>query len=217
MIYELDVPFNTLKKFIELSSSGKKTEMTSLSIIEEQDKIKEIASEIIDTTSYFYGNLFNHGNPFTIHSDVSDKKKTVLLIPISASRDQKFVMFDQTLVRNKEMSWIYNIFSDKTEEELKAMYYHTSSKSRPCDTEEVFGCTGEPVPEELFQYLPYTRDLYHGLTGWAWDYKPGKALLFPANRIHATGRMSLSKIGCTIQFKESLNKDHLLTSARILP
>lgn len=217
MIYELDVPHSVLDNLINLSSNGKKTEMTDLSIIEEQDKIKDIVSNLVDTSSYFYGNLFNHSNPFTIHSDVSSKKKTILLIPINAADDQKFVLFHQQLLRDKEMSWIYDVFSDKSEDELKAMYYHTASKSRPCDTQEVVGCINEPVSEELFRYLPYTRDLYYGLTGWAWDYKPGKALLFPASIIHATGRMVSPKIGCTIQFTDVLNLDQILTTARILP
>ena len=217
MIYELDVPQSVLDNLINLSSNGKKTEMTDLSIIEEQDKIKDIVSNLVDTSSYFYGNLFNHSNPFTIHSDVSSKKKTILLIPINASDDQKFVLLHQQLLRDKEMSWIYDVFSDKSEEELKEMYYHTASKSRPCDTPEVVGCTNTLVSEELFQYLPYTRDLYYGLTGWAWDYKPRKALLFPASRIHATGRMVSPKIGCTIQFTDVLNLDQILTTARILP
>lgn len=216
MIYELDVPQSVLNDLINLSLNGKKTEMTDLSIIEEQDQIRSIVSNLVDTTSYFYGNLFNHTNPFTIHSDVSSKKKTILLIPIQAAKDQKFIIFKQRLLREKEMSWIYDVFSDKSDDELRAMYYHTASKSRPCDTLEVVGCTNEPVSEELFQHLPYTKELYHGLTGDVWDYKPGRALLFPADRIHATGRMSSPKIGCTIQFTDVLDSGQILTTAHTL-
>ena len=216
MIYELDVSPNILARFERLSVEGEKTNMTDLSIIEEQDKIKNIVSYLVDTNSYFYGNIFNHNNPFTIHSDTSSIKKSILLVPIKAKENQKFIVFDQELHREKELSWIYNVFDDKTQEELEKMYYHTSSKSRPFDTPEVIGCIDRPISEYLFQYLPYTRDLYYGLTGWVWDYKPGKALLFPATKLHATGRMTGPKIGCTIQFTEILSNQQILASARNL-
>lgn len=202
-IYELNLTQEVLKEFIDLSINGNKTLMKDLSIIEEQDKVKNILNKFIDTTSFHYSNIFNHLTPFTIHSDVSDKKKSILLIPIQAHIDQKFIVFDQTVKSEKEVSWIYNVFDDKSEEELKAMYYESSLRVRPCDSEFVYGCTDDHIKEELYKHLPYSRNLYYGLSGFAWDYKPGKALLFPANRLHATGRMKSSKIGCTVQFKDS--------------
>lgn len=203
-MFEFDLPNHILKKFINLSYHSNKKEMTNLSIIEEQDEIKSIISEFISDKSYHYGNLFSHDYPFAIHSDISDKKKTILLIPIEAADDQTFILFDQTINQNEPISWIYNIFDDKTEEELKEMYYDNAYKSRPCDTKNVIGCTNKPVSEEIYKYLPYTQELYYGLTGKVWKYTPGKALLFEANRIHATGKMSKPKIGCTIQFKDSI-------------
>jgi hypothetical protein len=139
-----------------------------------------------------------------------------LLCPIQASSDQVFVVFDQTLKSDTPKSWIGNIFDDKTDEELKEMYYHNSLKCRPYDTEEVQGCTSKPIDEDLFEYLPYNKDLYYGLTGRVWHYKPGKALLFSADRIHATGRMSQSKIGCTIQFTESIDNLQISTTTHTL-
>ena len=212
-IYELDVTENVLQELIHLSNNGIKSSMKDVSIIEEQDKIKQIISDLICTDGYHYGNLFNHSNPFTVHSDMSDIKKTVLLIPIKAHEKQKFIVFDQVLKNKKEMSWIYNIFDDKTDEELKEMYYHTASKLRPCESHQVHGCTHEPVSESLFKHLPYVRELYHGLTGFAWDYKPGKALLFPAERLHATGKMIEDKIGCTVQLTTPI--EHLEIRASI--
>ena len=69
----------------------------------------------------------------------------------------------------------------------------------------------------MFKYLPFTRDLYYGLTGKVWKYKPGKALLFDANRLHATGRMSEPKIGCTIQFTSPVSNLEISAKTRILP
>lgn len=203
-MFEFDIPLHILEKFKKLSTHANKTEMKDVSIIEEQNEIKEIISEFISIDSYHYGNLFAHNNPFAIHSDISDKKKTILLVPIEAAEDQTFVVFDQTINQNEPISWIYNIFDDKTAEELKEMYYDTAYKTRPCDTKNVIGCTNSPVSEKIYQHLPYTQDLYYGLTGTVWNYTPGKALLFEANRIHATGRMSKPKIGCTIQFKDPI-------------
>jgi hypothetical protein len=110
------------------------------------------------------------------------------------------VIFDQRLDSDVSMSWIHDIFSDKTDEELKEMYYDKSLRCRPCDSPQVKGCTDQPVADELFEYLPYSKDLYHGLTGYAWKYTVGKALLFDADMLHATGRMNSPKIGCTVHF-----------------
>jgi hypothetical protein len=203
-MFEFDLPVGALEKFKKLSKHTNKKDMLDLSIIEEQNEIKDIISDIISVESYHYGNLFAHNNPFAIHSDVSNKKKTILLIPIESSDDQKFIVFDQTIDQDEPISWIYNIFDDKTDDELKKMYYNTAYKTRPCDTKNVVGCTDNPIDEEIFKHLPYTKDLYFGLSGKVWNYTPGKALLFEANRIHATGKMSGPKIGCTIQFRDSI-------------
>ena len=92
------------------------------------------------------------------------------------------------------------------------MYYESAQKTRPYDTENVVDCINKPISDELYKHLPYTKDLYFGLTGSTWDYTPGTALLFSANRIHATGKMKSPKIGCTIQFRDSI--DNLRTSLK---
>lgn len=209
----LELSEEILKKFTDIANNSKKTVMENVSIIEEQEEIKSACSSILDIDSYHYGNVFSHREPFTIHSDISNKKKTILLIPISAHKTQKFVVFDQTINQDKPVSWIYNIFDDKTEEELEKMYYSSSLRTRPYDTPNVKNLVNNPISDELYQHLPFSKELYYGLTGVAWDYKPGTALLFEANRIHATGKMLSSKIGCTIQFTDSI--DTLRSSLKV--
>ena len=194
------LPDNILHCLTKLSVEGTATEMHELSIIEEQDKIKDIISNFIDTRYYHYGNLFSHSTPFTTHADISDKKQTIMLMPIFASTKQKFIVFDQTVNRSSPVSWIWNIFDDKTDAELEEMYYLSALKSRPCESNKVTGLTNYPIDNELMQHLPYTTDFYYGLSGKAWAYTPGQALIFPACHLHATGIMEESKIGCTVQF-----------------
>lgn len=213
---ELDIPLELVDEFVNLSNNGPATSLKDLSYVEKQDSIQKIISKVIDLEHFHYGNVFNHTTPFTIHSDVSYKKKSILLIPVQAHSSQKFVVFDQTINAEKEVSWIYDIFNDKTDAELKEMYYESSIKSRPYDTPGVENLTDIPVDDDVYCHLPYTKDLYFGLTGVVWDYTPGKALLFPANRIHATGIMQSSKIGCTVQFRESIDNLEILTSTRNL-
>jgi hypothetical protein len=201
----INIDNNILEKFYNLIKNPvNKTEMKDLFIIEDQEGIKNIISEIIDTNSYYYGNIFSHKDPFTIHSDVCDKKKTIMLIPVEAHVTQKFIVFDQTINQTTPVSWIHDVFNNKTDQELKEMYYDNSLKSRPYEHENVRNLSNMPISNDLYQHLPYTKDLYFGLTGHSWNYIPGTALLFDANRIHATGIMNSPKIGCTIQFTESL-------------
>lgn len=215
-LIELDIPYLVVDAFANLKTNVNKTEFTDLTIVEEQDQIEDIISTVIDTKHFHYGNLFSHSNPFAIHSDISSKKKSILLIPVDAHVDQKFVVFDQTVVCDHEVSWIYNLFDDKTDQELKDMYYESALKTRPFDTDFVKHLTKMPVDESIYQHLPYSKELYHGLTGTVWDYKPGKALLFPADRIHATGKMQSPKTGCTVQFKTTVDSLEILTTTRIL-
>lgn len=201
----INIDNNILEKFYNLIKNPvDKTEMKDLFIIEDQEGIKNIVLEIVDTSSYYYGNIFSHKDPFTIHADICDKKKTIMLIPIEAHTTQKFIVFDQIINQTTPVSWIHDVFNDKTDQELKEMYYDNSLKSRPYDHENVCNLCNDAVSEELYQHLPYSKDLYFGLTGSVWDYIPGTALLFDANKIHATGIMNSPKIGCTIQFTESL-------------
>lgn len=201
----IDIDNKTLDKFYNLINNPvDKSEMKDLFIIEDQLGIKNIVSNIVDTSSYYYGNIFSHKDPFTIHSDICNKKKTIMLLPIEAHVTQKFIVFDQTITQTTPVSWIHNVFNDKTEQELKEMYYDNSLKSRPYEHPNVKNLQNNPIADELYQHLPYSKDLYFGLTGHIWDYVPGNALFFDANRIHATGIMNSCKIGCTIQFTESL-------------
>lgn len=216
-LLEIDLPDNIVKDLIILSNQGDCINLKNTSIIEDETSIKEIISKFINIDSFFASTLFNHTEPFTIHSDINDKKKSILLIPIDAHKEQKFVVFDQTINQDNPISWIYNIFDDKTDQELEEMYYHHSLKCRPCDTLNVQGCTDLPVSEDLYAHLPYSKDFYYGLTGHVWNYTPGKALLFDANKLHATGRMYSPKIGCTVQFTDSINNLEILTKTQILP
>lgn len=201
----IDIGNDVLDKFYNLINNPvDKTDMKDLFIIEDQLSIKNIVSEIVDIDSYYYGNIFSHKDPFTIHADICDKKKTIMLIPIEAHVTQKFIVFDQTINQTTPVSWIYNIFDDKTDQELKDMYYDNSLKSRPCEHINVHNLVNNSISNKLYQHLPYKKDLYYGFTGHVWDYVPGTALLFDANKIHATGIMDSPKIGCTIQFTESL-------------
>jgi hypothetical protein len=200
---EFDLPPETLEQLIELSVTGKASEMYELSIIEEQEKIKNIISSFIDTKHYHYGNLFSHINPFTIHADISDKKQTIMLMPISAAPSQHFIVFDQTINSPSPVSWIWNIFDDKTDKELEEMYYLSALKSRPCEYKNISGLTNKPIDDGLMQHLPYSKEFYYSLSGKAWPYTPGKALIFSAVHPHATGIMQSPKIGCTVQFNVS--------------
>lgn len=203
---EFELPVGTLEKLKHLHSTGTATAMSNLSIIEEQEQIKQICSEFVSIENYHYGNMFSHLDPFTTHADISDRKQTIMLMPVDCEPDQHFVVFDQTVNSETPVSWIYNIFDDKTEDELREMYYLTAEKIRPADDSRVQGLTGEPVDVELFEHLPYQREFYHGLSGRAWPYTPGRALLFPAQHLHATGAMSGAKTGCTVQFSVPYNQ-----------
>lgn len=194
-----------------LYQKNKGTVMKNLAINEDQEAIKSIVSRFINVKKYHYGNLFWHTEPFTVHADISEKKRSILLIPIMAHPDQKFIIFDQTTSSKVPISWIGSEFDSLNEEELKERYYINSVRHKPEDDSTVSGLTGKDIDDELMQYLPYSRSFYHGLSGTAYDYKPNTAILFSAKNLHCTGMMASSKMGCTVQFTEDCLSNLYLT------
>ena len=55
---------------------------------------------------------------------------------------------------------------------------------------------------EILKYDYRNEEQFYGLTGTAYDYKPGNILVFPSNQLHCTGRMDCDyKIGLSLRFE----------------
>jgi hypothetical protein len=145
-------------------------------------------------------NFYKHSHSYFPHCDaVEDTAWLNIVIPISrigAKADQKFIVFDQHW-RGRNITWLgsYEFPGD----------FHSNKKTndRPCDSELLENSTGAALPMELWDHIEqkyFTLDYFQGLSGTAYDWRPGNVLVFDSSHPHATGRMqSTSKLGISIR------------------
>lgn len=172
----------------------------------DKDSIRWL-EDFINIDLFYTGNFFKHSWSFYPHVDLYSKNiKTNLVIPLVRNyEEQKLILFDQVYSPEFEEPGYW--FAGNHEPEVKSGKYSTVNfkmlHGRPCDF-DVQGLTNKKIDKQLYQHLDYEEDFYFGLSGIAWDWKPGKALAFPANRIHSTGKMNgHEKIGFSLWFEGS--------------
>ena len=166
------------------------------------DKIKAYFKGL----DFLSGAVFWHNDPYPLHVDVWDpRNKSQILIPLRLEVEQKFIIFDQTY--DGSMTWKNNV-----SKEIKKAQYNDAPKSttglRPCETDGVMGLTDDPVDKDLANLLPEDRDFYFGLTGKAYDWKPGIGMAFESKTLHATGKMQKEyfKTGMALWFSNSIEE-----------
>lgn len=147
-------------------------------------------------------NFYKHDFPYFTHIDSNHNPYSYnVLIPlfIENNADQKFVIFDQYCTDYAGATWLGDIWKPEGDFE--------SNKKRdfPYKDPSVIGCTDKPIDENLYEILKYdyrNEEMFYGLSGIAYDYKPGNILIFPSNRLHCTGRMICKyKIGLSLRFE----------------
>lgn len=173
--------------------------------------LSPVLSKILPIEKNLGDNFYKHNFPYFTHIDSNNNPYSYnVLIPlyIHDNKEQKFVIFNQYSTDYSGATWIGNIWKPAGD-------FETNKKREfPYKDPTVFGCTNEPVDPSLYEILKYkyrNEEMFFGLTGVSYDYKPGNILIFPSNRLHCTGRMfCYYKIGLSLRFEVLDNKDILL-------
>jgi hypothetical protein len=161
-----------------------------------------LLSKILPIEKNLGDNFYKHDFPYFTHIDSNNNPHSYnVLIPlyIHDNTEQKFVIFDQYCTDYSGATWLGDIWKPEGDFE--------SNKKRdfPYKDPTVVGCTDKPVDPTLYNILKYdyrNEEMFYGLTGTAYDYKPGNVLIFPSNRLHCTGRMLCDyKIGLSLRFE----------------
>lgn len=177
----------------------------------DNDLLQKAFSDVIDIDCVTAAYIYAHDEPIALHVDRYKKDSLYnLCVPLMTDdTDQRFVVFDQIFdqcgcvwefdegIRKHHQPLIKNdeAQSDSDNNHDKTMAY---VGHRPCDTPGVTGLSNNPLSDELAKHLPYDKDFYHGLTGSAWHWRPGKGLIFKSSQIHGTGTQTKFKIGCVL-------------------
>lgn len=145
-------------------------------------------------------NFYKHGTSYFPHCDAVEETAWLnIVLPIeryNVRGDQKFIVFDQTW-SGRNITWLGDFKLDGD--------FHSNKKTnnRPCDGEFFQGGTGQELPEETWQHIEqkyFKKDYFHGMSGTAYTWTPGNAIVFDSNHIHSTGRMqSEQKLGISIR------------------
>lgn len=159
-------------------------------------------------TAYIYA----HSDPIPLHVDRYKKASAVnLCVPLMKGNSKQFLLvFDQEFV-NYGLSWRLANVNHVQHKPAGPIHQNSSDADndhlpsevlvgvRPCDTPGVTNITPDPIPQNLKDQLPYGQeDFYHGMSGIAWDWRPGVALAFKSSQIHCTGAQNEFKIGCVL-------------------
>ena len=214
MTREIDIPhyaIETLLAYVEqhvdIVNNKEPFYMNVDHELREQAFGKFLDTSIIET-AYIYA----HTQPIPLHVDRYKKNSVYnLCVPLyKGNSDQYLLVFDQTF-DEYGLSWRLADIDHIKHNPAGPEHQQTSNKDndhlpsevlngiRPCDTDGVVGLTGQEVPGHINKILPYGNDnFYFGLSGTAWNWKPGKALIFKSSQIHGTAMQSEFKIGCVV-------------------
>lgn len=145
-------------------------------------------------------NFYKHGTSYFPHVDAIEETAWLnIVLPIERYNirgDQKFIVFDQTWA-GRNITWLGNF---KLEGD-----FHSNKKTneKPCNGEFFQGGTGAELPDDIWQHIEqkyFDRDYFYSMSGTAYSWSPGNALVFDSNHIHLTGKMqSEQKLGISIR------------------
>ena len=174
-----------------------------------KDVLDPILSKYFKTIKGQGGNIYKHSNLYTTHVDSEEPYQLInALLPIylpDDSIEQHFIVFDQ---------WVDNGFGQTWYGDRDVKYNFDRNKilqATPYTDDRVYDKTDEDIDKDFYyKYLTdgkHKPEYFKGLTGTAYNFKPGNLILFNSNNLHCTGSLKGPwKIGLHINFEGSLQE-----------
>lgn len=146
-------------------------------------------------------NYYKHTRSYFPHVDApaDDCKKYLhIVIPLEKEYDdtQHFIIFDQySKIGPATWTGLLDVDIDfETNIQVKGNIRE----------QDITNFIKSGITDEFAKkYLPYPKEWYNGLSATAYEWTPGKGIMFPSNRLHASGNMprDMYKLGITFKFK----------------
>lgn len=177
-----------------ISDSMKKLTSKNHNMEEVYEILRE--SDIIDVDRIAVCHFYCHDSPYYPHTDFHSKEKENLVLPLKVidGPNPYLVVFDQ-YYNGDGRTWTFNKNLD--------FDFNKSAKCRPCDFgKDIHGLLEQDISEDLYNYLNhFPKKYWYGLSGTAYEFKPGNAIQFDSKKIHSTSRMFCKeKLGLTIRY-----------------
>ena len=160
--------------------------------------VYELLSTIpeIDVDRIHFSNFYNHTTPYLPHTDYRFNVNENFVIPLETVNgpNPSLIIFDQWWPMDSN-TWVFDT-NAKFE-------YNKELRGRPCDydiEEHTHADIDNKLYEDFLSYYP--KKYWKGLTGSAYELKPGNLIEFDTKMIHATGTMDCErKLGLTIRYR----------------
>ena len=157
------------------------------------------------------GNIYKHSNLYTTHVDSDEPYQLInCLLPIYVTNPevmQHFVVFDQYVDNGFGQTW----YGDRADGKSNNFDINKKLYKTPFDDDRVYDKTPDDIDSNFYaKYLEFANhkpSYFKGLTGTAYEFKPGNLLLFNSNQLHCTGKLvGPWKMGLHINFRGRLDE-----------
>ena len=168
-----------------------------------------ILSKYIRTVNGQGGNIYKHTNLYSLHVDSAESFQMINVnIPIHLevkNPPQHFVVFDQWTDNGIGKTW----YGDRNDAKNYDFDHNKIATMSPWNDPTVYNKTNSDIDMDFYQkYLEFdmhTPSLFKGLSGTAYDWRPGNLIIFNSNNIHCTGKLiGPWKMGLLINFEGTL-------------
>lgn len=176
-----------------------------------KDVLDPVLSKYFKTNKGQGGNLYKHTNLYTTHVDSDEPVQMInCCIPIYLTNTdikQHFIVFDQWVDNGFGQTW----YCDRPDDNPG---YNFDRNKRiymtPFEDDRVYDKTDKDIDIDFYkEYLEYDNhkhSYFKGLSGVAYDFKPGNLILFNSNQLHCTGKLvGPWKMGLLINFEGLLS------------
>jgi hypothetical protein len=176
-----DAHIDKLIEYYDGHGSYDTATMNKISVDNGMDLCVEICKSLIPfDVEYQSGNFYEHSGPY---------------IPSSCTVPASLVVFDQVYVHNS-VTWCLD---------QPIMYFsiNTGVAGNPCDY-DVLNLTNREVDDALYKnfLFHHTKECFSGLSGNAYPFEVGSAIIFDNRRIHCTSHFVGTKLGVSLRFKK---------------
>lgn len=146
------------------------------------------------------GNFYKHKHPYNPHTDHQQqwgKTSLNVVIPLwwESLTEPHLIVFDQTY--EQAVTWtmtlplMKDVISSSTNGQLLGYPGDYNIKQK----------TNQPIDKQFWEkYLSYPHKCYDSLSGKAFPFTPGTAILFDGLNIHATSKFTGEKLGLSLRY-----------------
>lgn len=201
----IDIPMNYVEA-IKSDFYNRKTYdtngMEKITRIQQLPSVQDLVKFLGFDIKHMVGdNYYKHTRSYFPHVDapaIDSNKYLHIVIPLEKeyNDDQYFIIFDQ-YSNIGPVTWTGLLDVDIDFEKNTQVKGYIRKQ-------DISNFILDGITEEFAEkYLPYPKDWYNGLSAKAYEWKPGKGIMFPSNRLHASGKIpnDMYKLGITFKFK----------------